>query len=286
MQGPGQPGQPPGGGQPPQGPPGSQGPPPGYQGPPPGYQGPPPGYQQGPPPGYQQGGQPPGQPWTSYAPPPKPNRAPVLPTTAIVFALIGALAALVYGGYAIIVRRGVFADLADDASSVSADAASSSDTLNGVLLLVAVVLVLIAVALWVAALLTAKRGRNTMGYAAFGAVGVGIVAAVVGGVLSSGVDDVAEAGTAATAYIVVGAGFVLIALGLLLAAVAIRSARSPGGGPVSGTPGDSGQYGGQPGAPPYGRPQPGEPQPGGQQPSPADPFGDRPGGGQYGPPGR
>ncbi|MGH3322561.1 MAG: hypothetical protein ACRDN9_20780, partial [Streptosporangiaceae bacterium] len=152
-----------------------------------------------------------------YPPPARKPKGPSpLPAIATILALVGALAALVYGGYAVIARRGVFADLADDPSSVSADAASGSDTTNLILMIIAIVLVVVAVALWVVAFLTARRARSSLGLGGFGAVGVGVIAALVGGFMSSGVDDVEDAGKAATAYILVGVGFLLIAIGLLL----------------------------------------------------------------------
>jgi len=286
--------------QPPQQGPPEQGRPPG---PPPGYpQGPPPGgYQQGPPQGYpqqppspqqgpgQQGpyGQAPQQP--TYQPPQhQPQQgwptgpggqgsgalgrsttpgASKLPLIATIATLLGAIAALAYGAYAITVRRGVFSDLADDAGSVSADAAASSDSTNTILLIAATVVAVVAVAVWLLAMVSARRGRNPLGYGGIALVVIGVITALAGAVLSAGVDSVDDAGKAATGYVLVGVGFVLIALGLLLGAIALRQGDDAGASP-SPSPGTS-PYGSDPwstGQSQYGAP-------GGQQ-------------NPYGPPGR
>src|SRR5699024_4337346 len=108
-------GPPPGGGQ--RRPPGSQSHPwYGQPGPPPGY-----GQQPGPSPGYGQWPSDPGQQWPQ--PRPRSSQRSVLAMVGVALALLAALAAVIYGGYAAVLRRGVFADLADDAGSVSADTA-------------------------------------------------------------------------------------------------------------------------------------------------------------------
>lgn len=189
---------------------------------------------------------------------------------ATIGALVGAVAALVYGGYAASARRGVFSDLASDASSVSRDAAASSDTTNGILLVVALVIVVVAVGLWVTVVLAAGKGRNTLGYAGFGALGVGIIAALVGGFLSTGAESIEDAGKVATAYVLVGLGFIVMAIGLLLAAIALRQSGTDDDARPSASPDPRGSAYGTPaygGGQPYGPPQYG----GGQ----GDPFAGR-----------
>ncbi|MDO9379888.1 MAG: hypothetical protein Q7T56_13660 [Nocardioidaceae bacterium] len=181
------------------------------------------------------GQQPPSpQGWSTPSTPPgrrSSGRGGALPTVAVVATLVSALVALVYGGYAIIARRGIFADLADNAS-VSVDDASRSDTVNGLLLAITLVVVLATIAVWVATLVVARRGRNALGLGGLGLVGVGAIAALVGGFLSSGVENVDDAGTAATGYVLVGVGFVLVALGNLVGAAGLRQgAPAPSAGP-------------------------------------------------------
>jgi len=185
----------------------------------------------------------------------------------LVLAVLGALAGLTYGIYALIARRGIYSDIADDPSSVLADDAESSDTLNAVLLWVAVALIVLALLLWLAAIVSARRGRGGLGWTGLVLVLAGGAAAIVGAVLVGGVGSASEAGDGATGYVVVGVGFLLMSLGLLLGAAALRREASP-----AGTGSQPGPYGGgaypdpYAGASPYGGPPPyaGPPPPGQQ----------------------
>lgn len=201
-----------------------------------------------------------------------------LATIAMVLALLGALASLGYGIYALIARRGIYADIADDPSSVSKSDADSSDTLNSVLLWVAVVLVVLAVVLWLVAMISARRGRGGLGVTGLALVLVGAAAAVVGAVLLNGVEK-GEAADGARDYVLVGIGFLVMAIGLLLGAAALRRAPTSSGAAASYPPGSYGGYGDPyAGTPTYGGTPPYGGQPG------AGPYGGQPGPVPYGPP--
>jgi len=196
-----------------------------------------------------------------------------------VLTLLASLTSLGYGVYALIARRGLFADISDDPASVSRDDAESSDTLNTVLVWVAVSLALIAFLMWVAAMIAARRGRNGLGVTGLALVVIGGAAAVVGALLLNGVDSTDEAGDGAGHYVIIGIGFVVMGIGLLLGALALRrrataatSPAAPGYGP--------GPYA----APGYG--PPGGPTPYGDSPygRPMTPYGGQPEPGPYGPP--
>src|SRR5699024_10559741 len=101
----------------------------------------------------------------------------------------------------------------------------------------------------------ANRGRGRIASAAFSVLGLGVVVVAAGGVMSSGIEDVGEAGTAADAYIIVGRGFVLMAIGLVLAAIAVQQARP---GPQRQGPQQPGYPGAPPAPPPPYRGQPGD----------------------------
>lgn len=198
-----------------------------------------------------------------------------LATIATVLAVLGALVALGYGIYALTARRGIYRDISDDPASVSSDDASNSDTLNSVLLWVAVVLIVLAVVLWLVALISARRGPGGLGVTGLALVLAGAAAAVLGAVLLNRVDSASEADDGAGAYILVGVGFVVAAVGLLLGAAALRRAGPSSNGA---SPYPPGSYSG-----PYPGPGYGGPPPYGTQPGP-DPYGAQPRPGPYGPP--
>ncbi len=202
-----------------------------------------------------------------------------LATIATVLSVLAGLTALGYGLYALIARRGIYADISDDPSSVSSDDADSSDTLNSVLLWVAVALVVLAVVLWLAAMISARRGRGGLGWTGLALILVGAAAAVVGALLLSGVEK-GEAEDGARDYVLIGLGFVLIAIGLLLGTAALR--RGPSDSRAAGSY-PSGSYGGG-----YADPYAGAPPYGGQAPygapPAAGPYGGQPGAGPYRPP--
>lgn len=145
-----------------------------------------------------------------------------LVSAAIALAVIGALAALGYAGFALTLRRGIYSDLDNDPASVSKSDAENSDNINALGLWVAGLLVAIAFVLLIASMVSARRGRNGLGY--FGAVlvVVGALIATWGCLQVNGVDDVANAGDAVTGYLIAGPGFVVMAIGLLLGALGLR----------------------------------------------------------------
>ncbi len=185
--------------------------------------------------------------------------------SAMVAALVGALAALGYAGFALTLRRGVYADLDDDPASVSKDDAESSDNLNAIGLWVAGVLVGIAFVLLIISMISARRGRNAAGIIAIVLVVAGAAAAVWGCLAVSAVDEISEAGDAVTGYLVAGPGFAVMGIGLIVGLLGMRKPPRPSSTePVARAPFPQGPYGGQPG--PYG----GEQGPYGGQPGPYD----------------
>lgn len=164
-----------------------------------------------------------------------------LVTAAIAFAVIGALAALGYGGFAMTLRRGIYADLDDDPTSVSKSDAENSDNINALGLWVAGLLVGLAFVLLIASMISARRGRNGLGYTGAVLVVLGALAATWGCLQVSGVDDVANAGDAVTGYLIAGPSFVVMAIGLLLGALGLR--RPPRPAPQAQFP--PGPYGGR-----------------------------------------
>jgi hypothetical protein len=175
---------------------------------------------------------------------------------AMVAALVGALAALGYAGFALTLRRGVYADLDDDPGSVSKDDAESSDNLNAIGLWVAGVLIGIAFVLLIMSMISARRGRNGSGIIGVVLVVAGAAAAAWGCLLVNGVDDITEAGDAVTGYLVAGPGFAMMGIGLILGLLGLRKPAKPSSTePVARAPFPQGPYGGQQG--PYGQqPQP------------------------------
>lgn len=145
-----------------------------------------------------------------------------LVSAAIALAVIGALAALGYAGFALTLRRGIYSDLDNDPTSVSKSDAESSDNINALGLWVAGLLVAIAFVLLIASMVSARRGRNGLGYVGAVLVVVGALIATRGCLQVNGVDDVANAGDAVTGYLIAGPGFVVMAIGLLLGALGLR----------------------------------------------------------------
>lgn len=214
---------------------------------------------------------------TPHAPPTSSGRDVEQPSpwgkVAVVGLVLGALVALGYGVYALTARRGIFADLADDPSSVSRSAAENSDSLNTILAGVTVAVLVIAFVLWMLAI-AQGRGRTGLGWAGLGLAVLGALAGGVGAFLTVGVEDVEDVDTAVLGYLVVGIGMVVVALGFVLGVLALLATRDSG---------PSAQRRPEP-APAYGQ-QPQQPQPRQQQygqPEPTQQF-PRP---QYGQPGQ
>ncbi|MGH3506443.1 MAG: hypothetical protein ACRDO2_04470, partial [Nocardioidaceae bacterium] len=154
--------------------------------------------------------------------------------TTILLAL-GGLLGLGYAVWAFTARRGIFADFADGVS-VSADDARSSDQIDTIFVIIAGLVALAALVLWVVQKAAGKTAGGALELGGLAAAGVGVVLILVGLVLSAGVADggtTAEQGDkGVTATLVLGAGFTVLAVGLLIGLVTARGAsakRSSGG---------------------------------------------------------
>jgi len=149
---------------------------------------------------------------------------------AVIALALGALFALVYAVWAFTARRGVFADFSDG-KVVSADDAKSSDNLDTFLLIVAALLVIIALALWIMRKVNDRTSGGGLELGGLVATGVGIVVVLVGLFLSSnisdGADQAAQGDKGVTATLVTGAGFLIVAMGLMIGIVAVRGSRDP-----------------------------------------------------------
>lgn len=165
---------------------------------------------------------PPSPPGTSRRPLPRP----------VLFAIAGLLAtqalfALVYAGFAVLDRRGIFSALAADPTQVARSAAETSDTVNLVLFVLAGVLTAasgVALGVWFVRL--APEDREVAGFLGLGwmgALGVGLAAVVVALLMHLGSD----AGQIATGYVVLGLGALVVAATMAWAALVVfRTAQS------------------------------------------------------------
>src|SRR5690606_5065316 len=86
------------------------------------------------------------------------QRSTIVPPATIV-ALVAALVALGYAGFALTLRRGIYADLDEDPASVTKDEADRSDLINAIGLWAAGVLVGIALVMILMAVISAKRAN-------------------------------------------------------------------------------------------------------------------------------
>jgi cbb3-type cytochrome oxidase subunit 3 len=150
--------------------------------------------------------------------------------------VIAALLSLGYAAWAWTARRGIFADFSAGRTVTSQDA-RTSDRIDTVALIVTGVAVLAAVVWWVlrhARRHTAGSGLDLIGW---GILAVGAVTVGVGLWMSGSVTDAAtqaaEGDKGVTASLVTGAGFAVLALGLLLGSAGIRS--KPDAGAPEGT---------------------------------------------------
>jgi hypothetical protein len=160
-------------------------------------------------------------------PPPEPEYGSIWRILAAVALVIAAVACFGYGGWAMIARRGIFADLADG-RSVTAEAARESDRLNDLLLGLAVGAVVVAVALWLVAHLRRRKPFGTAGFTAAALIVTGALVLVGGAYMTSLVDgEVSRAATAAIGFLIMGGGSILLGAGVVsaLVAVFVRPAR-------------------------------------------------------------
>ena len=156
---------------------------------------------------------------------------------------LGALLSLAYAVWAFTARRDIFQDFADG-RSVSVDDAKSSDLLDTTFLVVAGLVALIAIGLWVSRLLSRKTERGGLEKTWLALALLGAVAVLVGLFLASGIadggDQVSQGEEGVTATLVVGGGFALLAVGLLIGLLAALRERpaaaqgSPAMAPTSG----------------------------------------------------
>ncbi len=133
-----------------------------------------------------------------------------------------------YAVWAFTARRGIFADFADG-RPVSRGDAKTSDNLDTILLVVAGLLVVIAVAIWVARRVNAKTTGNPLDLAGLIAAGIGVLIVCVGFFLSSRISDAADQAAqgdrGVTATLLTGGGFFVVAIGLLIGVLAVRGPR-------------------------------------------------------------
>lgn len=150
-------------------------------------------------------------------------------------AMLGVLATGVYAVFAFTSRHSMFSDIEHGSKPTSSllDDAKSNDTLNSVLVWIAIVVGVAALVLWLVALVRDNRGRSSLGVAGLGLVTVGVLVAVVGALIVNSAINDRDAGKAATDVYVLGLGFALCAVGLLLGALALRASPAAPSGTTS-----------------------------------------------------
>lgn len=143
----------------------------------------------------------------------------------IAAAVVGALLSLGYAAWAFTTRRGIFQDFADG-SLVTADDAKSSDTIDTIFLLVAGLVAVIALLLLARELIRRTLGRWSLKLIGLSVGVLGAIAVVLGLALAN---DVADSGSqteqgerGVTATVIVGGGFLVVAVGLLVGSFGIR----------------------------------------------------------------
>jgi heme/copper-type cytochrome/quinol oxidase subunit 1 len=139
---------------------------------------------------------------------------------------VAALLSVVYALWELTARRGIFADF-QAGRAVTLGQARTSDRLDTVLAVVAGVAAVAALVWWVSDRVHRKSGTRAEA-CAFVVTVVGAVTIAVGMLLASAVTNAgtqaAQGGRGITAANVLGIGFVVLAAGLLLAAVSVRRA--------------------------------------------------------------
>ncbi len=141
----------------------------------------------------------------------------------------GAILGLGYAGWAFSARRGIFADFAAG-NAVSGDDAKSSDTIDTVFLIVAGVAALVALGVWIARMAGRKTKRGALNLSGITVAGLGLVAALIGLFLASTIGDAdgqtAQGDKGVSATLVVGGGFALLAVGLLIGVFTVRPSKN------------------------------------------------------------
>jgi hypothetical protein len=161
------------------------------------------------------------------------NRAGALTVLAL-----AVVAGFGYAAWALFDRRGIFEAFADGTSTMTLEEARSSDRWDTILLVVAIVLVSAALLWWLVLRINAGTAGGSLETGGFAIVGLGIVLTAIGLVMSA---DVSSSGTrqdegdkAASAALVYGLGFTVIALGLIIGIAAVRSTTRVGSFPHTG----------------------------------------------------
>ncbi len=143
---------------------------------------------------------------------------------------LAALLSLAYAAWAFTARRGIFSDFADG-RSVSVDDAKSSDLLDTVFLIVAGLIALVALGLWLSRTLAKKASGGPVDRGGLALALLGALTVLIGLYLASGVtdagDQTAQGEKGVTATWVMGGGFVLLSIGLLMGVLAVRGQRDP-----------------------------------------------------------
>ncbi|MGI8578786.1 MAG: hypothetical protein ACR2KG_12945 [Nocardioidaceae bacterium] len=145
---------------------------------------------------------------------------------ALISLVLGALLALAYAGWAFSARRAVFAEFAAG-RSVTSSTAASSDRVDTTLLIVAGVVAALALVLWLVRRIAGKITGGGLDNAGLTISLVGAIAVLVGLWLAGRVNDlstqVTQGRQAMTATIVVGAGFLLLAIGFVIGLLVARA---------------------------------------------------------------
>ncbi len=202
-----------------------------------GYRGPPPGpYAPTPPRAY-------GEPVPYGARPPYPQPAGTPPGSAssaasprsagrLITTIALAVAAVLAIGYALwefTARRGIFQNFVDG-RAVSVGDARSNDRLDTTWLIVAGVVALIALALWLMRRVNGETTGGLLDNTGLVLAVLGVVVAVMGLYLASGVGDAVDQATSGqrgvNASLVIGTGFAVLAIGLVLGMLAVRGGRA------------------------------------------------------------
>lgn len=141
---------------------------------------------------------------------------------------LGALLSLAYALWAFTARRGIFDDFSAG-RNVGVGEAKSNDRIDTLLLIVAGLVALVALALWLMRRFSGETTGGLVDNLGLALAAVGALVALGGLVLASrvgdGADQAASGDRGVTAALVTGSGFTLLALGLLLGLLAVRSHR-------------------------------------------------------------
>jgi hypothetical protein len=140
--------------------------------------------------------------------------------------VVAAVAGFGYAGWALFHRHGIFKDFANGTSTLTVDDAKSSDNIDSVLLLITFVIIAAAVSWWILLRVGGRTSGGGLELGGFAAVALGIILAVIGLIVSAGVSTDGtqrdEGNKAASAAILYGIGFAVIAIGLLVGAASMR----------------------------------------------------------------